>query len=445
MLKPPGGGAIKKISWWIKLMGRHALQPVRTGGAPKAHRVRPGKGDVWNASSLEWSRDFGQPAAAASPHAVSAAAAAAAEEARMFALLSLRKQLARMVAKRPKTKAPVMAFDRWRMRCTLDVAAGTDPVLPTLPPAAPAEPGLVDDLRNVGCSAGDAQSIAHQLAVLSTRNAARINSAAAAAPAASATRVVVVTRFKHSIDVLLARGRGKAATKAAKAATKALKINPKHYDKLLAMFARARGVAVDAVETTAFHERLYALLARYHGLQGHGFQAAVGGRAFGALREHFGVAMECFASPLNCRFAAHCSAFPDVDAPFGAMGSFFTFNPLHGSFECNPPFEAALMERCVAHIEALLAAATAAMSFAVIVPAWHETEAWKGLEASAMKRALLVVAQAEHGFCDGAAHQVSESAAKVLLLRPAASLTKLHHVLVSPPSPPPLPPPLQAT
>ena len=39
------------------------------------------------------------------------------------------------------------------------------------------------------------------------------------------------------------------------------------------------------------------------------------------LRERLGVGFECFASPLNCHLPRFCSAFPDVDAPFGSAGA----------------------------------------------------------------------------------------------------------------------------
>jgi len=46
---------------------------------------------------------------------------------------------------------------------------------------------------------------------------------------------------------------------------------------------------------------------------------------FACLEELWGVECEGFASPLNCRLGAghFCSAFPDTDAAFGSIGSFF--------------------------------------------------------------------------------------------------------------------------
>ena len=49
---------------------------------------------------------------------------------------------------------------------------------------------------------------------------------------------------------------------------------------------------------------------------------------FECLEELWGVKCEGFASPLNCRLGAghFCSAFPDTDAAFGSLGSFFNLS-----------------------------------------------------------------------------------------------------------------------
>ena len=335
----------------------------------------------------------------------------------MLAVLRLRKQLNRMVLRREgagsrKTRVPVMAFDRWQMRCKCVAASsGADPVVPQPAASAPADPDLVADIVKAGCTAADAAAVAHELAGMSRREADSI----ASAPLSAAAHVVV-QRHKHSIDVIFAHRGGSGGGRSGGGGggggeSKVLKLNPTHYDKLRAMYRRAsassssRSSSDDAGEEERFHCRLYAVLARYHGVQGHGFQAALGEDAFAALHAHFGVSLECFASPLNCRYAAHCSAYADTDRPFGSLGSFFDFHPVRGSFEANPPFEEVVMARCVEHIEALLRGASGAMSFVVVVPAWRDAEAWRALDASPFKRRVLVVARDEHGFCDGAAHQ----------------------------------------
>lgn len=174
----------------------------------------------------------------------------------------------------------------------------------------------------------------------------------------------VVVQHKHTLDVF-----------AAHRPKKLLKVTNVHYQKLQELWRRhaaqrgkrasegkarkGKGRAAARAEDSGalagegdcdgehaglaedrqrFHNDLLCLLLRYHALQGHGFQAAAGEHVFRALLQHAGASMECFASPLNCHFAAFCSAFPDTDAPFGSLGDFFAFRPRRGSFQANPPF-----------------------------------------------------------------------------------------------------------
>jgi phosphorylated CTD-interacting factor 1 len=163
----------------------------------------------------------------------------------------------------------------------------------------------------------------------------------------------------------------------------------------------------------AFHSRLFALLLRYKSIQGYGFQSGVGPRVFATLRDTVGVTFEAFASPLNCfHTKGFCSAFPDVDAPFGSRGDFFkaaarkTFR--RGAIQVNPPFVGGVMTRAAEAIEnARVDADThdAPLSFVVFVPGWTDEKAWSALTGSRFLKNTFVVAAADHGYCDGAAHQ----------------------------------------
>jgi len=65
-----------------------------------------------------------------------------------------------------------------------------------------------------------------------------------------------------------------------------------------------------------------------------------------------------------------------------------------------------LMEAMAAHLEALLAAPDSGpLSFAVVVPGWTEVPSWAALSSSSYLRRTLLVAKADHGYCDGAQHQ----------------------------------------
>lgn len=65
-----------------------------------------------------------------------------------------------------------------------------------------------------------------------------------------------------------------------------------------------------------------------------------------------------------------------------------------------------LMEAMATHLDALLAAPeSGALSFAVVVPGWTEVPSWAALSSSSYLRRTLLVAKADHGYCDGAQHQ----------------------------------------
>ena len=169
----------------------------------------------------------------------------------------------------------------------------------------------------------------------------------------------------------------------------------------------------DSAARDAFHSRLFALLLRYKSIQGYGFQSGVGPRVFATLRDTVGVAFEAFASPLNCfHTKGFCSAFPDVDAPFGSRGDFFKAAARgafrRGAIQVNPPFVGGVMTRAAEAIEKALVDADendAPLSFVVFVPGWTDEKAWSSLTGSRFLKNSFVVAAADHGYCDGAAHQ----------------------------------------
>jgi hypothetical protein len=98
-------------------------------------------------------------------------------------------------------------------------------------------------------------------------------------------------------------------------------------------------------------------------------QAAVHPEVLDELRNRFGTVHECFASPLNCRWPRFCSMFPDTDAPFGSIGSFFEFWPQRGSFQANPPFDRTFVGSMTAHMHKLLIRAeVCTLSSTVLVP-----------------------------------------------------------------------------
>eukprot|EP00961_Rhodomonas_salina_P223520 3022460-Rhodomonas_salina.1 len=189
-----------------------------------------------------------------------------------------------------------------------------------------------------------------------------------------------------------------------------LRISREHFKKLSILFQRNSTSSKEEQQQQEqqLHEAIFCLLARYEALAGHGYQAALCGDGFDVLLDKFRCVAECFASPLNCRYSRFCSAFPDVDGPFGSWGSFFadSFQPTQGAFEANPPFVPEIMLAMASKMELLLASAEGPLTFVVIVPAWKQIPAWRALESSKFLQVPPeIISASAHGFCDGAQHQ----------------------------------------
>ncbi|ETO72570.1 hypothetical protein F441_11231 [Phytophthora nicotianae CJ01A1] len=185
-----------------------------------------------------------------------------------------------------------------------------------------------------------------------------------------------------------------------------VKLSADHFAKLREMFARKQGLGGDGSNMALkvqrqFESALFCLLLRYDSLDGGGFQAALNEECFDMLLKEFDCKMECFASPLNCRYSRFCSAFLDTDFAFGSVGSFFDFSPRSGCFEANPPFIPKVIKRMADHMTALLNAADGPLAFIVIIPAWQETEGWQQLNASRFNQRHLLIPQKQHGYCEG--------------------------------------------
>eukprot|EP00939_MAST-03C_sp_MAST-3C-sp1_P000626 g626.t1 len=223
-----------------------------------------------------------------------------------------------------------------------------------------------------------------------------------------------------------------------------LRINSRHYAKMRALYdahrtkncaatvghtcsststhtAHSNGSNAAATTTTTdsandgeeFRKRLFLVLLRYNslrggGVHGGGMQAAAPEAVFDVLRRRFDAAFECFASPLNCRYGLYCSAFEDVDAPFGSIGSFWRFRPLSGSFQANPPFDVQIIRRVADHIDGILRVADqkrAALSFVVMVPTWRDSVGWTNMHKSPFLRSHLLLDRRGHGYCEGLQHR----------------------------------------
>ena len=176
---------------------------------------------------------------------------------------------------------------------------------------------------------------------------------------------------------------------------------------------------MSAADEDAFRCALMTMLLRYQSLSGGGFQCALPPPVFACLRARWGVSCEGFASPLNCSDVAaiatgglYCSAFEDVDAPFGSQGSFFRMDArrIAGSFELNPPFSAELYAALINRCHDFLATAEAdgrALSFALVIGATApalQLPSIASLPQSPYFRGRLVVGVADHAYVCGRQH-----------------------------------------
>ena len=158
-----------------------------------------------------------------------------------------------------------------------------------------------------------------------------------------------------------------------------------------------------------FHSAVFAMLCLYASAHGGmhcmagGHHNALHGDVFDALNIGLGVHAECCASPLNCHWRLYCSGHPDTDLTFGSLGSVFSFDPVDGYFECNPPFEESVLLDCIKHIDSLLDVAEVAgksLSCVFIVPHWPGRRAWETLFRSVHKSHTEVIPLREHGFLE---------------------------------------------
>lgn len=213
-----------------------------------------------------------------------------------------------------------------------------------------------------------------------------------------------------------------------------VEVNATHYAKLRAMYARTAG-SKHVRDEEAFERAVFCVLARYASLQGTHYkagnmQAAIPPAVFDALFEHFDVSHEMFASPLNARCDTFCSASDATDRVFGSKGSAFDFLPSEGSFEANPPFDEGVIAALGAHLERVLSASKAPLSFCVIIPRWNDSQAWLRIAKSVYCTSNTTLKAKEHAFVSGGAgsriDQLTASAAatSVLFLQNKAGAKK---------------------
>ena len=104
-------------------------------------------------------------------------------------------------------------------------------------------------------------------------------------------------------------------------------------------------------------------------------QLAMPVKMYKTYRMRYKIKLEGFASPINHFFSKYCSAFYEVDKPFGSVGSFFdVVESLDENIVCNPPFEEEVMEETYKCLERALDK-NKSLTAILIVPQWNDAKA----------------------------------------------------------------------
>ncbi len=101
-----------------------------------------------------------------------------------------------------------------------------------------------------------------------------------------------------------------------------------------------------------------------HKHEGKGGRGEVGGVGAGVV--------ECFADPFNCYLDKYYSPFPDIDQPFGSIGSFFDNPPTSGIAIAHPPTEKYFLLEATKTIFSTIHKSKNNIMFIVGLPVWKE-------------------------------------------------------------------------
>ena len=326
------------------------------------------------------------------------------------------------------------AFEKWYFTAKSHEKAPTDPLLTSKIDEA-TEKQLADSLAETGMPPATATTVAHQVSKFASHTylqyVRQVNHFGFTFDKSLTNGSSLNTKHvSRTVGVNMGNGVMDTSMILLKYRKSKQRITVQHFEKLKALL----NIHVDKLNDRMKHnlrwekivlsdqdinDRIFSLLLRYNAIngtytEGAGFQAAIPGACFDALLKHLDCCMECFASPLNCRYSTFCSAFPDTDAMFGSVGSFFaeTFTPEEGSFEANPPFVDALIYKMAVKMNLLLSQANKnrkPLSFVVIIPEWDQTQGWNELNDSKYLRNHIVLQQRDHGYTEGAQHVLSNS------------------------------------
>jgi phosphorylated CTD-interacting factor 1 len=112
--------------------------------------------------------------------------------------------------------------------------------------------------------------------------------------------------------------------------------------------------------------------------------------------------LECFASPLNATMDKFLSLYPDIDAPFGSQGTFFTYAFPPGNYTANPPYTDIIMSAMYARIATLLDK-DEPYAFRIVVPDWSGPPV-SLIKQDPRKRLEVFLSSGQHKYVLGSQH-----------------------------------------
>lgn len=139
-----------------------------------------------------------------------------------------------------------------------------------------------------------------------------------------------------------------------------------------------------------FSRAAFLLLHRYSYVDpGYKRQGFLGPRYFEAISRAFKmpIDLECFSSAINTTVPTYCSLFPDVEAPFGSLGSFFDLKDLGDAqlCQCSPPRIGIITQQAVEHAVKLLRSSSQELSrYIITLTPFAWTDVSKSIDESGM-------------------------------------------------------------
>jgi hypothetical protein len=202
-------------------------------------------------------------------------------------------------------------------------------------------------------------------------------------------RSELAVHCRPSIDQLIQEFLSYAAviTASAQLSTSTSTLTPRHAlpgavrNKLIRLYQKHPGndpEACDRIVSEAWY-RFDSLDIGNHAL-------AVPERVWEVLKHELKVVLEGFSNAANCHEGPFCSPFPELEAPFGAVGNFFAQKFEGGGVvAANPPYINEIMSAMAEHVLTNLEGAEeqgTPLAFFSCFPYWHDSPAFLRLKQS---------------------------------------------------------------